>query len=83
MSPVDDQSPVETLGANGADEAFGVGVCLSCTDRATIAELTAVRTRSGGRLIDTGSESGVASRPRSPRLAIRVGTAPSVHLVRF
>jgi hypothetical protein len=28
MSAADDQQPVETLGADGADEALGVGVCL-------------------------------------------------------
>jgi hypothetical protein len=33
MSAADDQQPVETLGADGADEALGVGVCLWRTDR--------------------------------------------------
>src|SRR5262245_60929806 len=32
MSAADDQQPVETLGADGADEALGVGVCLWRTD---------------------------------------------------
>jgi hypothetical protein len=33
MSATDDQQPVETLGADGADEALGIGVCLWRTDR--------------------------------------------------
>ncbi len=33
MSAADDQQPVETLGADGADEALGIGVCLWRTDR--------------------------------------------------
>jgi hypothetical protein len=33
MSAADDQQPVETLGADGADEALGLGVCSWRTDR--------------------------------------------------
>src|SRR5919197_6125442 len=33
MSAADDQQPVETFGADGADEALGVGVRLRCLDR--------------------------------------------------
>src|SRR5437870_638725 len=33
MSAADNQQPVETLGADGADEALGVGVCLWRADR--------------------------------------------------
>jgi hypothetical protein len=28
LAAAEDQQPVETLGSDGADEAFGVGVCL-------------------------------------------------------
>jgi hypothetical protein len=33
VAAADDQQPVETLGADGADEALGVGVRLRCPDR--------------------------------------------------
>src|SRR6266487_2747102 len=33
MAAIQDQQPVETLGADGADEPLGVGVCLWCSDR--------------------------------------------------
>src|SRR6266545_2523050 len=33
VAAAEDQQPVETLGSDGADEAFGVGVCLWRADR--------------------------------------------------
>ena len=33
VAAAEDQQPVETLGADGADEALGIGIRLRCADR--------------------------------------------------
>src|ERR687888_1668082 len=77
MSATDDQQPVKTLGADGADEALGVGVRLRCLDRR-------VDHRDGFAaedLVEGGGELTVAVVDQKPRPLEQAGEAEVARLL--
>src|SRR6266516_2825247 len=67
VAAIQDQQPVETLGADGADEPLGVGVCLWCADR-RVDHLDALAAED---LVEGGGESHEGGPPRRADFARR------------
>jgi hypothetical protein len=67
MAAAEDQQPVQTIRADGANEALGVGVRLRCADRSVDYSMPSLRKTSSKEAANLLSRSWIRNRIRSNR----------------